>query len=285
MPTKQQGETIMENFEKECPFFMQRILEASKNLDHDDMKLITKFMWKTVQDFKSTAQYEFTPDPNYNKVCSKLFELNEKGKDTTKAHEEYEAIQEKQHKPLFERIEKFIKELLVPQHIALHKESKVLKYAIFDSLRSILSPYAKSASYTINDKDIKRREEKDPFSLGAQKEIVMTKTLNDDGTYNISYSSKTSDRAVIYDSKGNVIHNVGLGNDLGNVAKGLHDRGYNVRFIEENWGTKDCKGVRPAESVKSWVMRTRVDEQGKECEQELQDYIKTLGLPPVSSSI
>lgn len=276
----------MEKFEAECPDFIKdTILKASKNIDHDDMKLITKFMWKTVQEFKTTAQYEFQIPPEYNKTLDKIDNLARKGKDATKAHEELESIIEKMQKPLFDRIEKFIKDLLVPQHISLHSESKAIKYAIFDALKSCICPYAKSASYTINDKDIKRREEKDPFSLGAQREIVMTKILNKDGSYDISYSSKTSDRAVVYDSKGNIIHNVGVGNDLGNVAKGLYARGYNVRFIEDNWGTKDCKGQIPGKSVKTWVMRTRVDEYGKENEQSLQDYMKVLGLPPTAASI
>lgn len=275
----------MENFEAQCPDFMKRILKASKNLDREDMKLIAKFMMKQVQEFKTTARYEFKLDPNYNKVIAKLDDLDRKGKDTTKVMQEYEAIQEKMHKPLFDKIEKFIKQLLVPQHVALLKESIVLKYAIFDSLLNVISPYAKKASYTINDKDLKKRiGTRDPFSLGAQKEMIITKTLNDDGTYNTSFSDGTSPTAVVYDSNGRPVAKADT-SQLATVADELYKRGFNVDFFERNWSAKDCKGKTPASSVETLVMRTRVDKPGKENEQKLQDYMKVLGLPPAAASI
>lgn len=281
----------MEYSDLKHPQIVARIVYASKKIDQTDMLLITKFMLDQIEEFKKpSAQYVCNKDPNYDKICTKLFTLS--SKKTPRAQQEfertmieYELMQERQHKPMFERIEKFLKEKLIPQHPILMVESEELKYAIFDSLQNVICRYAQSASYTMGKKDLERvqRESKTPFSLGAQREIVITKTLNDDGSYNTSYSSQNSGSAVVYDKNGKVVATVGTGNNLKAIADALYKQGYNVQFFEQQWNQKDANGQSPAQSVKKWVVRTRVDEFGKAFEDDLKDYAKHLQeIPPAS---
>ena len=169
-------------------------------------------------------------------------------------------------------------------------QREAVKEAVFSIARNLVSMYANSASTTIivaEKKDEIIVNSPNPRFAAAQKEIVLTKTLNSDGTYNTTYSVKNSDDTITYDKNGNVISRTSPALDT--LSRKLFESGYNAQYLENGliWFSPDAFGKTPESTVKAYTIRTRTDESYTttmaEIDQIIEDYQKTHAIDHVEN--
>jgi len=175
--------------------------------------------------------------------------------------------------------EKIIDETILPHDASLETKANA-KETIFSLARQLVSMYAESASTTIDLAKIKKQEILDfipgYFEAAAQNEIVMTKTLNADGTYNTTFSSKKADWNFTYDHKGKIVRREGP-IEIEKLTKALFTNGYNAHDYLGNaevWFSPDASGKTPESTVTDYVVRSRNDDFALEAKDMLDEILE-----------